>query len=93
MNLDFLIRLLWSGWFAFGVVWMLTAFVVAWRRKKLALGQVLVSLLLVPIFSVGTVTVWFRPSQPPNLIDGMLAMFVLAGVAGLIAKAWIRRKP
>ena len=92
MTLDFLIRLLWSGWFAFGAIWMLVAFGVAYRRKKLDLGQVLVSLLLVPIFSVGAVAMWFRPPQPPNLIDGMLAMFVFVGVAGLIAKVCVKRR-
>lgn len=92
MKLVFFIRLLWSGWFAAGAVLVFVAFVTSWRKRKLNLVQVLVSLLLTPIFSVGAVNVWFRPSRPPNLIDGILAMFVLGALATGLAKAWEKRR-
>jgi len=93
MNLDFPIRLLWSGWFAVGAVVLLVAFVVYWRKRKLTLLQILVTLLLVPIFSVDAVALWFRPSRPPHLIDGILAVGILVALAKGVAKLSRRRSP
>jgi len=88
MNINFLLRLLWSGWFAVGAGVIVVAFIAAWRRRKLTLVQVLVSLLLAPIFCVGAVNVWFFP----NLIDGLLAMFILGAVVTALVRAWEKRR-
>jgi hypothetical protein len=92
MKLDLVIRLLWSGWFAVGVALVIVTFVSSWRRRRLRLGRILVSMLLTPIFSVGAVNVWFRPSRPPDLVDGLLVMFVLGALVTGLAKAWESRR-
>lgn len=92
MKLDLLIRFLWSGWFAVGAALVIVTLVSSWRRRKLRLVQVLVSMLLAPIFRVGAVNVWFRPARPPNLVDGMLVMFVLGALVTGLAKAWENRR-
>jgi hypothetical protein len=92
MKLDLLIRLLWSGWFAVGAALVIVTFVSSWRRGRLRLGQILVSMLLTPIFSVGAVNVWFRPSGPPDLGDGLLVMFVLGAVVTGLAKGLENRR-
>ena len=92
MKLDLFIRVLWSGWFGVGAILIVVAFVTSWRKRKLNPVQVFVLLLLTPIFSVGAVNVWFRPSRPPNLIDGILAMFVFGALATGLAKAWEKRR-
>lgn len=71
---------------------VIVTFVSSWRKRRLRLGQILVSMLLAPIFSVGAVNVWFLPSRPPNLVDGLLAMFVLGAVVMGVAKVWENRR-